>query len=337
MSINYVTDRPYSLRWFRTNFYWFFIVVLYAAWWLFMDSFDRWHLFVHYWEVSITMIFGSMVAGSTATGGGAVSFPVLTKLLGVSSYDAKLFGLMVQSVGMSSACIYMWARKIPILWPVIPPVIIGSTLGIIVSNGIFNDNNTLCKLIFTATVTLFMAVLLYSSYFHPRVSLDRVKNFISSRFKEFLLVGFIGGIIAGKVGSGVDIILFVVLTLVYRIDERLSIPTTIVSMAISSIVGFSYYYFLNDITTKVFDYWLVSIPVVAIGAPLGAYILQHCHRAHIVYLMAFLIALDLVSSLLFIRISSAHVYILISFLVVCSFIFVALIRKGDRLHRFAYE
>jgi uncharacterized membrane protein YfcA len=300
-----------------------------------METYERWYLFAHYWEVSITMVFGSMVAGSTATGGGAVSFPVLTKLLNVDSHDAKLFGLMVQSIGMSSACIYMWARKIPIFWRILPPVIIGSAFGIVVSSGLIANNNTLCKVIFTATVTLFMAVLLYSSYFHPRVSMEKIKYFTLNNFKEFFLVGFIGGIIAGKVGSGVDIILFVILTLVYRIDERLSIPTTIAAMAISSIIGFLYYLILNDIPVEVFDYWLVSIPIVAVGAPLGAYILQRCHRVHIVYFMSLLIALDLVSSLFFIRLSLYHIYILIMFLVLCFFIFVALINKGNRLYDYS--
>ena len=30
------------------------------------------------WEIAVTMIFGSMIAGGTSMGGGAVAFPVLT-------------------------------------------------------------------------------------------------------------------------------------------------------------------------------------------------------------------------------------------------------------------
>ena len=329
--------RLFFLSWLRKNLYWLFVVILYVIWYVFMDFYNHWHLFVQYWQVSVTMIFGSMVAGSTATGGGAVSFPVLTKLLEVNSHDAKLFGLMIQSVGMSSACIYMWAKKVPILWCVIPSVIMGSTLGIIVSHGAIANDNTLCKMIFTTTVTLFMAVLLYSSYFHHRVSLESVRKSILFNFKEFFLVGFIGGMIAGKVGSGVDIILFVVLTLVYRVDERFSIPTTIVCMAISSVIGFGYYLMVDDISSVVFDYWLVSIPVVAVGAPLGACILQRCCRNHVVYFMVFLVVLDLISSLFFIRLTIEHIYILFAFLVFCSFIFVALINKGNRLYNYHYK
>ena len=35
------------------------------------------------WEIALTMIFGSLVGGGTSEGGGAVGFPILTKVLGV--------------------------------------------------------------------------------------------------------------------------------------------------------------------------------------------------------------------------------------------------------------
>ena len=56
-----------------------------------------------HWEIAATMIFGSMIAGGTSMGGGAVAFPVLTKLLHVSAHDSKVFSLAIQSVGMTAA------------------------------------------------------------------------------------------------------------------------------------------------------------------------------------------------------------------------------------------
>ena len=50
--------------------------------------------------MSITMIFGSMVAGATSEGGGAVAFPVMTLALGVTPSVARDFSFMIQSVGM---------------------------------------------------------------------------------------------------------------------------------------------------------------------------------------------------------------------------------------------
>jgi hypothetical protein len=47
-----------------------------------------------HWQVSLTMIFGSLIAGATSEGGGAVAFPVFTKLLDINPTDAKNFHLL---------------------------------------------------------------------------------------------------------------------------------------------------------------------------------------------------------------------------------------------------
>ena len=46
------------------------------------------------------MIFGSMVAGATSEGGGAVAFPVMTLALKIAPAIARDFSLMTQSCGM---------------------------------------------------------------------------------------------------------------------------------------------------------------------------------------------------------------------------------------------
>ena len=45
------------------------------------------------------MIFGSMVAGATSEGGGAVAFPVMTLALKIAPSIARDFSLMTQSCG----------------------------------------------------------------------------------------------------------------------------------------------------------------------------------------------------------------------------------------------
>ncbi len=57
----------------------------------------------NHWEIALTMMFGSIIAGGTSMGGGAVAFPVFTKLLNVSPHDAKVFSLAIQS-GASHIC-----------------------------------------------------------------------------------------------------------------------------------------------------------------------------------------------------------------------------------------
>lgn len=55
------------------------------------------------WVMSITMVFGSIVAGATSEGGAAIAFPVMTLVLGITPGVARDFSLMIQSVGMVAA------------------------------------------------------------------------------------------------------------------------------------------------------------------------------------------------------------------------------------------
>ena len=44
----------------------------------------------NHWQVSLTMVFGSLVGGGTSEGGGAIAFPVMTKVLAVPAPQARL-------------------------------------------------------------------------------------------------------------------------------------------------------------------------------------------------------------------------------------------------------
>ena len=57
-----------------------------------MEAFGKFYL------MSLTMIFGSLVAGSTPVGGGAVAFPVMVLFIKLSAEDGRDFSLMIQSV-----------------------------------------------------------------------------------------------------------------------------------------------------------------------------------------------------------------------------------------------
>ncbi len=56
----------------------YFIVLVISLWAVAMLAGGRFHLFAENWWMSVTMAFGSFVAGATSQGGGAVAFPVMT-------------------------------------------------------------------------------------------------------------------------------------------------------------------------------------------------------------------------------------------------------------------
>ena len=86
-------------------------IVVHTIWWSVVSSKNLFYLFSEpsgsfdnpRWYMSITMIFGSMVAGATPEGGGAIAFPVMTLALGVKPSVARDFSFMIQSVGMTAS------------------------------------------------------------------------------------------------------------------------------------------------------------------------------------------------------------------------------------------
>lgn len=256
----------------------------------------------HHWQIALTMAFGSFIAGATSEGGGAVAFPVFTKLLAISPGDAKIFALAIQSVGMSAASIIILAFRIPIEWRVIRWASLGGLIGIAVGAGMLAPSipAALVKMSFTVMVTAFVIPLSYlnrSSYArHFRLSV-----FGSKERCYLFLAGAAGGIMSGLVGNGIDIVVFSLMVLLFRICETVATPTSVVLMAINAIVGFAMHYFwLGGVTEEILAYWSAAVPVVIIGAPLGAIFCSRLNRRTVASILIGLILIELVSSLLII-------------------------------------
>ena len=89
---------------------------------------------LEHWYYPAIMVVGAFVAGVTPEGGGAVAFPVLNIFLNIDRTMARDFSLMIQSIGMTSASIFIlshaprWQVYKPVLW-MIPVCFIGFVFG----------------------------------------------------------------------------------------------------------------------------------------------------------------------------------------------------------------
>jgi uncharacterized membrane protein YfcA len=100
------------------------------------------------------------------------------------------------------------------------------------------------------------------------------------------------------VGSGIDILNFSVMVLLFHMSEKVATPTSVVLMSINSIFGFFYHYnFTSAFSAEVQNWWLSAIPVVVIGAPLGALLCSRMNRHTIANILILLIGLEFVTSL----------------------------------------
>lgn len=285
------------------------LLVVYVVWTTYMTLSGSWGLFQSNWPVSLTMTLGSFVAGATAEGGAAVAFPVFTKVLHIEPGTAATFGLMIQSVGMTMASLVILVRRVPVLPRVIGWVSLGGVFGQLLGSYWLSVGSPYSKILFTFVATVFgvaMAISRWVLRWEPRAALP---SWGTGGRVTFVLIGVAGGTFAANTGSGVDMLTFIVLTLAIGINEKVSTPTTVIIMAINSLVGFAISGLLQHDIGVAFDYWLVAIPVVVIGAPLGAFAASYASRDHIIYLLLSLITLELVTTIILVPFSTTAIIV----------------------------
>ena len=112
-----------------------------------------------------------------------------------------------------------------------------------------------------------------------------------------LIVGFIGGIFTALVGNGLDICTFSILTLLFRVSEKVATPTSVILMASNSIVAVIWRgIMMQGITTETWEFMAVCVPVVVIGAPLGSVLGSHFHRNVLAMLVIVLDTIALITA-----------------------------------------
>lgn len=93
------------------KYYKYFTFIVLIVWFSVMSINELWYLYENEWPISLTMVFGSFIAGASAEGGGAVAFPVFTLLFDMSPYTARNFSFAIQAIGMTSASLLILGKK----------------------------------------------------------------------------------------------------------------------------------------------------------------------------------------------------------------------------------
>jgi Predicted permeases len=149
---------------------------------------------------------------------------------------------------------------------------------------------------------------------------------------HFWAAGFLGGIISSLCGSGIDMIVYIVMTLAYGMHEKKAIPTSVIVMTIISLYGFFWHGVVaRDISIE-WNYWAVCVPIVAIGAPLGALVASIVSRQLILGSFTLLIIIDLISTIVLIEMNAMTSGIMILITLVSSLVFWVMLqwRQADQ-------
>ncbi|HEX7490466.1 MAG TPA: TSUP family transporter [Candidatus Limnocylindrales bacterium] len=257
------------------------------------------------WRVSLTMVFGSLVGGGTSEGGGAVGFPVLTKVLTVPADQARLFSFAIQSVGMGCATISIVSNRVAVEWRAIrfgaPAAIVGVFVSCIFLAPHLPGGTV--RLLFTAVLAGLALALWVSRRFAPDRR-DAIGLLGRPEMLALVGAGLLGGLLSGLAAVGENTIMFVLLVLGFRVCERVVTPTTVVLLTIVTWTGFlTHLLVMGDFRGPVVDMWLAAVPVVAIGAPTGALLCTRLSRDAIVRILYVLIAIEFTSTLLLVPMS----------------------------------
>lgn len=251
---------------------------------------QHWASLQEHWGIAVGMLAGSYVAGSTPMGGGTVGFPVLVLLFDLSPNLGRDFSFAVQSVGMTSATLFILCRRQPLEWAILKWAMVGSLVGLPLGIVFLAPHvpGIAIKLVFGVVWASFGVLHLRRT---REICLNLGETPEAHRFDRNagLLVGLIaGGTVAAVTGVGIDMALYMVMVLLMRADLKTAIPTSVVIMAFNSILGIGTKMLLGDVQPGVYENWLAAAPVVILGAPLGAFIVTRIGRKPTLYVVALL-------------------------------------------------
>ncbi len=236
-----------------------------------------------------------------------MAFPVFTKVLAIDAADAQTFSLSIQAVGMGAAALTIVLAQRDVHWRAVaiatPTAIAGLLVGTAISElGLIPD--TAARVAFSIAAAGVGAAMLAEIISPLPEGLARPVGIAT-----VALAGLLGGGLSAMVGSGANVAVYIVLVLRFGLDPRVGVPTSVIVMAIVSAVGLA----LNGIvlgglsispaadSVDLFALWLASVPVVACGAPLGAWIASRLGRRHLVTLVAALALAELFTTIIFLE------------------------------------
>ncbi|XP_028411802.1 uncharacterized protein LOC114534541 [Dendronephthya gigantea] len=269
--------------------------IVHIVWWSSAIKYNYWEFFPDKYFMSITMIFGSILAGMTSKGGGSVAFPVMTLVFNITPVIARDFSLMIQSVGMTAASFTIFWMRIQLEWRSIIFCSTGGILGIVIGLEFIDPNLTppQKKMGFVSVWFAFAFSLFLLNRYHKRKTFRIIPEFNSWKACVLLFTGFFGGIFSAVSGSGLHICSFSVLTLLFRVSEKTATPTSVVLMAGNTVVGFYWRQVMMEaIHIDSYHYLAVCAPIVVLGAPLGSVVGSYFHRQ---LLAALVYSIDIVA------------------------------------------
>ena len=201
-----------------------------------------------HWQSTLTMIFGSFLAGSSPAGGDTVAFPVFTKVLEVPAPVARTFTLSIQAVGMTAAAAIMLLARRPLEPRVIATGLLAGGAGFVTGLLLLADADTpfweptIPASYVKVTFTLTLASVSYIMFVSLRAQghdhgAPRIPHWNWRVWTGLIVATFLGGVISMLIGTGVNVLLFLFAVTMAGLHPRVGVASSIVTMAGLSVLG----------------------------------------------------------------------------------------------------
>lgn len=238
------------------------------TWLVLVTAFGLWPRVLDNWVATVTMIFGSFIGGSTPQSSGAVAFPVFTKILQIPAEVARTFALCIQIVGLGVASIIIVIRRRVVDRLALAVITPTALVSFLVSITVFSDRTrpfwpTLLpgpyvKVGFSLLVLCMATIVFLGS----RVPLREIRPQLERRPRTIALLavaGVLGGFVTAQVGSGADVLFYLVAVVLLGLEPRVGVPTSVPIMAAISLSGLLYLGIGQGmLLTQVADGWVVG-------------------------------------------------------------------------------
>jgi uncharacterized protein len=284
--------------------YFIFLVTVLSAWVYYVSGLPNLDFLVERWAAMLTMVFGSFIAGASPEGSAAIAYPVFTLLLDIPPSVARNFAFAIQSIGMTSASLLIIGLRVKVERNYVLFVTLGGIFGLIFGTYYIVPliSPVFAKLFFVS-LWLSFGIALWRENSRPnREVFDAIQNFGRSDQARLAAFGFVGGIISSIFGTGINIFTFCLMTIYYRVSEKVATPSSVLIMTIETLLGFFLHVqVLQDFSEESFKLWLACIPVVVFFAPLGAFVITKLPRKGIAQILYVILMVQFVGAMFVIK------------------------------------
>lgn len=306
-----------------------------VVWLVFVTVNGHWGRVGDRWVAALTMVFGSVVAGATPQGGGAVAFPVFTKIIEVPATVARSFSLCIQTVGMGMAALSIVIGRRRVDWGAVRLVTPAAVIGFGASAWLIGRPDELfwppilpgpyVKVTFTIVVGVMALLVWLSSRSWVSERIDALGTHSAQAVALLVVCGLAGGTASFLVGSGADVFTYLGLVALLGLSAGIGVPTSVVIMAVVSTVGFVLFGLVDgqlaigldpagDVVSvggrelaeplpggrfDLYGLWLAATPVVGFGAPLGSWAASKISDGNLARVVVGLATIEVASTAVF--------------------------------------